>query len=309
MERTEIPQTTDPKRIAITGATGLIGSALSQTFVAQGHTVHRVVRGEPTREGDIYWDLGAGEIAIDALEGVDIVIHLAGENLFGRWSDEKKRSILDSRTKGTSLLARALTELKKAPQVFISTSAVGFYGNSGERVVDERSEPGDTFLAEVCQKWEAASEPARQAGIRTVNTRLGVVLSKHGGALKLMATPFKLGLGGRISDGEQYMSWITREDVVRAFQYIIANRDLNGPINVTSPEPVSNKAFTKVLGRVLNRPTPFPLPGPLVRLGAGQMGEEMLLHGQRAVPTILQQSGFDFAYPQLEAALRHALER
>src|SRR5690554_4048501 len=218
MERTEIPQTTDPKRIAITGATGLIGSALSQTFVAQGHTVHRVVRGEPTREDDIYWDLDAGDIAIDALEGVDIVIHLAGENLFGCWSDAKKREILDSRTRGTSLLARALTELKKVPEVFISTSAVGVYGNTGERVVDERSAPGDTFLAEVCKQWEAASESARQAGIRTVNPRLGVVLSKHGGTLKLMATPFKFGLGGHIGDGEQYMSWITREDLVRAFE-------------------------------------------------------------------------------------------
>lgn len=298
-----------PKHIAITGATGLIGSALSEALGAQGHIIHRVSRSEPTRETDIFWHPMANEIEISALKGVDVVIHLAGENLFGRWTDKKKKSILESRTKGTELLARTLADLREPPKVFVSTSAVGFYGNSGAQVVDEDDAPGDTFLAEVCKRWEAASEPARQAGIRTVNPRLGVVLTQKGGALKLMKTPFKFGLGGRISDGEQYMSWIGLNDVVRALQFIVATDELTGPVNVTSPEPVSNKEFTKVLGRVLNRPTPFPIPGALVRLGAGQMGEEMLLHGQRAVPTKLETHGFQFAYPKLEAALHEALER
>lgn len=307
MKSNDTPQTSHPKRIAITGATGLIGTALSEAFAEEGHTVHRVVRGEPTQKGDISWDLNAGQIDAAALEGVDIVIHLAGESLFGRWSDKKKKAIIESRTKGTGLMAEALAGLQDPPEAFLSTSAVGFYGNTGERVVDEESKPGDTFLAEVCKKWEAASEPARAAGIRTVNPRFGVVLSAKGGALKLMVTPFKFGLGGRISSGEQFMSWVTREDVVRGLQYIAANNEFSGPVNLTSPEPVSNKEFTKVLGGVLKRPTPFPLPGPLIRLGAGQMGEEMLLHGQRAVPTVLEEHGFSFAYPKLEAALRHEL--
>lgn len=297
-----------PKHIAITGATGLIGTALSQAFETDGHIIHRVSRSQPTKDTDIFWQPMGNEIDADALEGVDVVIHLAGENLFGRWSDKKKTAIMESRRQGTTLLAKSLAALKNPPEVFVSTSAVGFYGNTHAQIVDEDSPAGDTFLAEVCREWEAASEPAREAGIRTVNPRLGVVLTNKGGALKMMLTPFKFGLGGRISDGSQYMSWITLDDVVRALQYIVATPELNGPVNVTSPEPVSNKEFTKVLGGVLNRPTPFPLPGPLIKLGAGQMGEEMLLHGQRAVPTALEGAGFSFAYPQLEAALRHALD-
>lgn len=300
-------QTPTPKRIAITGATGLIGSALTQEFEAQGHTVHRVTRGQPTRQSDIFWQPRSDEIDAAALNGVDVVIHLAGENLFGRWSAKKKEAILKSRTHGTALLTRTLAGLSAPPEVFVSTSAVGFYGDTGAQQVDEATPPGDTFLAEVCKKWEAACEPARAAGIRTVNPRLGVVLSNQGGALKLMALPFKLAVGGRIGDGAQYMSWVTLDDVVRAFEFIIANRELRGPVNVTSPEPVSNQAFTKTLGGVLRRPTPFPLPAALVRLGAGQMGEEMLLHGQRALPTVLHEHGFRFAYPQLEAGLRHGL--
>lgn len=297
----------DPKRIAITGATGLIGSALWSGFAAEGHTLHKITRSQPAEQTDIYWQPRGGEIDAASLEGVDVLIHLAGENLFGRWTDDKKESILRSRTEGTKLLSRTLAELNEPPEVFVSASAVGFYGNTGDQVVDESNDPGDTFLSEVCQRWEAACEPAREAGIRTVNPRLGVVLSQKGGALKVMLTPFKLGLGGRVGPGDQYMSWVTLDDVVRALRYLVGNAELVGPVNVTSPNPVTNRRFTDTLGQVLHRPTIFPLPGPLVRLGAGQMGEEMLLHGQRAVPTRLQQSGFEFAYPNLEAALHHAL--
>ncbi len=296
----------DPKRIAITGSTGLIGTDLSAFLGTAGHTIHRVTRSRPAHDKDIYWEPRGAKIDAQKLEGVDVVIHLAGENLFGLWTARKKEAIIESRRQGTALIARTLAGLDRPPEVLVSASAVGYYGNTGNQVVDESSPPGDTFLAELCQEWEAACRPAIEAGIRTVNARLGVVLSPRGGALEKMLPPFKLGLGGRVGSGDQFMSWVIIDDIIHAFEHLIEHTDLDGPVNVTSPNPVSNKELTDTLGKVLGRPTRLPLPRALVKLG-GQMSEEMLLHGQRAVPTRLKQSGFEFAYPELEAALRHEL--
>ncbi len=297
----------DPKSIAITGATGLIGTALRGALEDQGHTVLQLTRRPTDSAHQIYWSPRGNEIDAARLEGIDAVVHLAGENLFGRWTDDKKEAILQSRAQGTDLLARTLARLNDPPAVFVSASAVGYYGNTGHAVVDEESPPGQTFLAEVCRQWEQACQPAIDAGIRTTNPRLGVVLSRDGGALKLMLTPFRLGLGAHVGDGRQFMSWIALTDVVRGLQFLLDNDQLDGPVNLTSPNPVSNAELTETLGQVLHRPTILGLPGALVRLGAGQMGEEMLLHGQRAVPARLQKNGFEFAFPKLEAALRHEL--
>ncbi|QDG53298.1 TIGR01777 family protein [Persicimonas caeni] len=303
----DAPNEPAAKRIAITGSSGLIGQALRSYFGDAGYTIHRVRRSQPDNPQNIYWQPRGGEIEADKLEGVDVVVHLAGENLFGRWTDAKKESIMESRRQGTRLVAETLAGLDNPPDVFVSASAVGYYGDTGPEVVDESSAPGHTFLAEVCEEWEAASRPAVDAGIRTVNPRLGVVLSTEDGALQKMLTPFKLGLGGRIGSGDQYMSWIALDDVVRAIAFLVDNDELTGPVNVTAPHPVTNKEFTDTLGDVLHRPTIFPLPKAIVKLGGGEMGQEMLLNGQRAVPTRLNESGFEFAYPELEAALRHEL--
>jgi uncharacterized protein (TIGR01777 family) len=300
------PAGSDPagaRRIAITGASGLIGSHLSDYFQARGHTVHPVTRSHPDDDKTVHWQPRGDQIETNKLEGVDVVIHLAGENLFGRWTKSKKEAILQSRIQGTNLIARTLAALDDPPEVFVSASAVGYYGDTGATVVDEASPPGDTFLAEVCKKWEEACQPAIDAGIRTVNPRLGVVLSPKGGALEVMLTPFKLGLGAKIGNGEQFMSLIVMDDVVGAIAHLVDHPDLDGAVNVTSPNPVTNQEFTKTLGGVLGRPTIFGIPSALVKLGAGKMGEEMLLNGQRAVPARLNESGFEFAFPELKTAL------
>ena len=297
----------EPWRVAITGSSGLIGSQLRTFLGTAGHQIHRVVRSSPDDERNIYWQPSDNEIEAAKFEGMDVVIHLAGENLFGRWTESKKQAILDSRTRGTELVAGALAELDDPPKVFVSASAVGYYGDTGDRIVDESAAPGDTFIAEVVRRWEEAAAPAAQSGIRTVHPRMGVVLSPQGGALGKMLPPFKLGVGGRIGAGDQYLSWVGVQDVLRAFHFLIVHNELEGPVNVTSPRPVTNGEFTQTLGEVLNRPTVLPLPGALVKLGAGQMGEEMLLQGQRAVPRKLEEAGFDFRFPDLETALRHEL--
>jgi uncharacterized protein (TIGR01777 family) len=303
----EDPTQQTSRHIVITGASGLIGSQLTAFFESRGHTVQAVTRSK-TNDSDIYWQPRGDEIEANKLEGVDAVIHLAGENLFGLWTESKKEAILESRVQGTDLIARTLAALDDPPEVFVSASAVGYYGDTGDQVVDESSPSGDTFLAQVCKEWEGACKPAIAAGIRTVNPRLGVVLTPKGGALKKMLTPFKLGLGGKIGSGEQYMSWIVLDDVVRAIDHLIDHPELDGPVNVTSPNPAPNKVFTKTLGGVLGRPTVFGIPKALVKIGGGKMGEEMLLHGQRAVPGRLNESGFEFGYPKLEAALAHELD-
>lgn len=299
-------------RIAISGASGLIGSHVMTHLRDQGHTVLPLVRTRPKAGEDaIYWSVDAGEIDTDALEGLDVVIHLAGEPLAtSRWTEAKKKAILESRTKGTALIANALANLKKKPALFISASAVGYYGSRGDTWVDEESEPGEGFLAEVCHAWEQASEPARTAGIRVVNTRIGIVWASKGGALEKMLPLFKLGVGGRLGEGDQYMSWIGITDVSEAISFIIDNEELAGPVNLCAPEPATNAELTKSLGDVLNRPTIFPVPAFALRLAMGkELAEEALLGGQRVRPTRLIEAGYTFRHPQLEASLRHVLDR
>ncbi len=295
-----------PMKIAITGASGLIGTALTAFLTTGGHEVHALVRSQP-KPGEIQWDIKNQTIDAAGLEGMDAVIHLAGESITGRWTDEKKQRIRDSRTLGTELLAKTLAGLKKPPKVFVSTSATGFYGDRGETQLDETSKAGDGFLADVCKAWENAAQPAKDAGIRVVHPRIGIVLSPKGGALKELLTPFKLGVGGVVGSGEQYMSWITLDDIVGAFLHVLKNDDLSGPVNFTAPNPAQNREFTKTLGQVLSRPTFIPLPAAAVKLGMGEMGKALLLDGQRVMPKQLQSSGFKFLHPTLKAALQAEL--
>lgn len=301
------------KRIAITGATGLVGGALAPFLTTGGHTVLPVVRRATGAPGEVLWAPDRGEIAREGLAGVDAVVHLAGENIGGkRWSAEFMRQVKESRVKGTRLLCEALAALpaSERPAVLVSASAVGFYGDRGAEVIDERSPAGTGFLAEVCQVWEEACEPARQAGIRVVNPRIGLVLSGTGGALEKMLTPFKLGVGGRLGSGDQYMSWIELDDLIGALHHMIWTEALVGPVNATAPAPVTNAVFTKTLGEVLGRPTVFPAPAFALKAAMGaQMAEELLLSGQQVMPTRLEQTGFVFNYPELAAALRHVLGR
>lgn len=297
-------------RILVSGSTGLIGSALVPALRSAGHDVSRLVRSESTKEDEIFWKPSAGQIDGESLAGFDAVVHLAGENIgSGRWSEERKRRIRDSRVEGTRLLSEALAELQTPPGLLVSASAVGFYGDRGDEVLDEDSPPGTGFLADVCREWEAAADAARERGVRVVHTRFGVVLSREGGALAKMLMPFKLGLGGRVGSGKQYWSWVALDDLIGAVQHTIAHEELSGPVNVTAPNPVTNREFTKALGRVLGRPTVFPLPAAVARLALGEMADEMLLASTRAVPKRLSASGYRFQHAELEAALRHALDR
>lgn len=297
--------------IAVTGSTGLVGTALVGALEAEGHVVQRVVR-RPVRDDqhEIQWDPAAGQIDSAAFSGVDAVVHLAGEGLAAhRWTVSFKEEIRDSRVRGTRLLCEALGGLANKPGVLVSASAVGYYGDRGEEVVDESSAPGKGFLADVCQQWEAATQPARDAGIRVVNLRLGVVLSPQGGALAQMLTPFKLGLGGVIGSGRQFLSWIAIDDLVSAIQFMLGIESLVGPVNATAPNPVTNREFTKTLGRVLNRPTVFPMPAFAARLAFGEMADEMLLSGVRAAPCVLTEAGFAFEFPELETALQQLIAK
>jgi uncharacterized protein (TIGR01777 family) len=295
--------------IAITGSTGLVGTALVDALEAEGHVVRRLVRREardPRHE--IRWDPDAGQIDAAGLEGVDAVVHLAGENLAAhRWTAAFKQKISQSRVRGTRLLCDALARLATKPAVLVSASAVGYYGDRGEELLDESSTPGKGFLADVCQQWEAATQPARAAGVRVVNLRLGVVLSPQGGALTQMLTPFKLGVGGVIGSGRQYLSWIALDDLVSAIRFALKTAALTGPVNAVAPQPVTNREFTKTLGKVLGRPTVIPMPAFAARLAFGEMADEMLLGGARVEPRALRGAGFEFQHSDLEAALRHLL--
>ncbi len=302
-------------KIIMTGASGLVGSALSRELTQEGHSITRLVRGS-SRDGsatattDARWNPEAGTIDAQALEDHDAAIHLAGEPIAdGRWNDEKKRRIRESRVKGTSLLAGALAGLNRKPRVLVSASAIGFYGSRGAEVLREESASGTDFLSEVCREWEKATLPASQAGIRVVHLRLGVVLSGEGGALAKLLTPFRLGIGGRIGSGEQYMSWIALDDVVGIVKFALTNENLRGPVNVVAPHPVTNEEFTKTIGRVLGRPTIFPLPSFAARLAFGEMADALLLSSARVEPAHLTESGYHFAYPELEGALRHLLKQ
>lgn len=298
-------------KILISGSHGLVGSALVKSLTTASHEVIRLVRHQPHYGRlEIGWDPKRGVIDKEHLEGIDVVIHLAGENIGeGRWTKEKKQAILDSRIKGTTLLSETLATLRHPPSVFLSASAVGYYGNRGDELLTESSSPGDDFLAHVCREWEKATAPAAQKGIRTVLTRSGLILDENGGALAKMLTPFRMGIGGRIGDGKQWMSWIALDDVVGAIQFLIHDRFVNGPVNFVTPHPVTNAEFTKTLGSVLSRPTFLPVPAFGVRLAFGEMGEALLLGGQRVEPAVLKSRGFAFNWPRLELALKHVLHR
>jgi uncharacterized protein (TIGR01777 family) len=296
--------------IAVTGSTGMVGTAVVAALEARGDLVRRLVRHAVT-DGDreIRWDPDRGEIDAAELNGVDAVVHLAGENIAGaRWSAEFKRRILESRTKGTRLLAETLAGLEMKPSVLVSASATGIYGNRHDEEVDELAPSGNGFLAEVCREWEAAVEPAHDADIRVVKLRIGPVLSPKGGALAKMLLPFKMGVGGVIAGGQQYFSWITLDDLVSAILFALDNESLKGPVNAVTPHPVTNREFTKTLGHVLGRPTIFPMPAFAARLAFGEMADEMLIGGVKVSPHELIQAGFPFTYPELEPALRHLLK-
>jgi uncharacterized protein (TIGR01777 family) len=271
--------------------------------------VKRLVRRTAASPDEITWNPEQATIDDQALAGVGAVIHLAGESIAeGRWTAEKKRRIRESRVEGTRLVVNALTQLDPRPPVLVTASAIGYYGDRGTTQLDETSEPGEGFLVEVCRAWESATLPAKDAGMRVVNGRLGVVLSRRGGALARMLTPFKLGVGGKIGSGRQYMSWITLDDATRAFQFAMESDRLSGPVNFVAPEPLTNLEFTKALGRVLRRPTILPMPATAARLAFGELADGLLLASARVVPSRLTEAGFSFDYPQLEPALRHVLK-
>jgi uncharacterized protein (TIGR01777 family) len=301
----------DAKRIVIAGASGLIGSHLGPFLAGRGHDVVRLVRHRPASAGaEVYWNPATGELDVAALGDVDAAINLAGASIAGgRWTREYKAEIYDSRVKSTELLCRTLAGLARPPQVLISASAVGYYGNRGEERVDEEAAPGGGFLSQVCQAWEAATAHASGAGIRVVHLRFGLVLSGDGGALAKMRTPFRLGLGGVVGSGRQYMSWIAMADVLGVIEFALGTPGVNGPVNATSPAAVTNREFTKTLGQVLRRPTIVPLPGFAVRAMFGEMGQACLLEGVRAAPQRLIESGYSFRHATLESALRAELRR
>ena len=295
--------------VLVTGASGLIGSALVPLLTAEGHRVTRLVRTTPAPgEAAIPWDPMAGRLEAARLEGIDAVVHLAGENIAtGRWTPAKKARIRDSRVRGTRLLCETLAQLQHPPQVLVSASAIGYYGNRGDTVLHEDSPPGEDFLAQVCRDWEAATAPAAQRGVRVVRLRIGVVLSATGGALAKMLLPFRLGLGGVVGSGRQYISWIAIDDIVGVILYCLGNEAMEGPVNAVAPQAVTNAEFTRTLGRVLRRPTLFPLPAFVARLLFGEMAEALLLASTRVQPARLQTAGYRFLYPELEGALRHLL--
>ena len=297
--------------MVVSGASGLVGGALVAALEVAGVRVVRLVRRRPAPgESDVGWDPASGTIDARGLEGADAVVHLAGESIAaGRWTPARKDAIRRSRVDGTRLLAETLARLSRPPGVLVSASAVGYYGSRGDEALTEASAPGTGFLADVCRAWEAAAQPARDAGIRVVTPRIGMVLAARGGALARMLPPFRLGLGGVVGSGRQYMSWIALDDLVGAIRHVIGDGDVAGAVNAVAPLPVTNREFTRTLGRVLGRPTLAPLPAPVVRLLFGEMGEALLLDGARALPARLQAAGFRFRHPGLEAALRSVLGR
>jgi uncharacterized protein (TIGR01777 family) len=294
--------------ILISGASGLIGRALTERLRAAGDNVQTLVRRKPKEsEGEIAWDPEAGVLDSSRLDGVDAVVHLAGRPIDSRWTEATKQAIRDSRVKGTRMLAEAAARLPTRPKVFICASAVGFYGSRGDELLDEDSSPGQGFLADVCRQWEEAASPARDAGLRTVHLRSGIVLSRRGGMLARVLPPFKIGAGVVVGTGRQWMSWISLADATAAIQYAIAAADLSGPVNLATAQPVPNAEFTHTLGKILGRPTLLPFPAFAVKLLFGEMGDELLLAGQKVMPKKLLASGFHFAHPDLEPALRWAL--
>lgn len=293
-----------PQRFVIAGATGMLGSALCAFLTRGGHQVVRLVRGAPRAAGDVTWDPDAGELPAGALEGADVVVNLAGENVAGgRWTTERRRLILESRTRSTGLLAEAVAALARKPRALVNASAIGIYGDRGDEVLDEGSAAGRGFLADVCRAWEGATEPAERAGIRTVKARFGVILAREGGALAKMMTPFKLGAGGPIGSGRQWMSVVDRDDAVAAVHAAALDDALSGPVDVVCPEPIRQADFARALGHALHRPAILPLPAFAVKAAMGDMGEEMLLASQRVVPRRLGEVGFTFAHRDAASSL------
>lgn len=289
----------------MTGASGFIGRALTRSLESAGHTVLPISRSAGAGRA-IQWDPERGKLDPRALEGIDAAINLAGENIGQRWTSEVKRRIRDSRVRGTELLATTLARLETPPSVLVSASAVGIYGDRGDEILKEDSPPGNDFLAVVVQEWEDVAEPAREAGIRVVHPRQGVVLSPGGGALKRLLLPFRLGIGGRIGSGMQWMSWIDRRDLVSLIGFLLES-DLAGAVNAVSPQPVRNAEFSSTLGRVLGRPAVIPTPALLLKLLFGEMAEATLMAGQRVLPDRLLAGGFEFRYPRLHTALEEML--
>jgi len=300
-----------PLRIALSGATGLVGSALACFLTTGGHTVRALVRRAPRAgSNEIRFDPASGTLDAQALANCDAVVHLAGESIAsGRWTDAKKERIRSSRVEGTRLLAEALSRLATPPHVLVCASAIGFYGDRAEETLDEASAPGTGFLSDTCRAWEEASTSAERAGIRVVRLRIGVVLAAGGGALARMVTPFSLGLGGRVGHGGQWMSWIALDDLIGAIHFALLENESHGPVNAVAPEPTRNAQFSTTLARVLHRPALLPLPAPVVQAALGEMGRELLLGSTRVTPNKLQAAGFRFRHPSLEAALRFELGR
>ena len=296
-------------KIAISGTSGLIGSALIPFLEEKGHEVFKLVRvGGDLHPDEIGWDPKSGVVNPSLLEGMDGVVHLAGESIMGRWTEAKKEKIQKSRVEGTKLLCKVLCTLKHPPAVFIAASAIGYYGNRGDEILTEHSAKGEGFLSDVCKKWEEASSALKEKGSRVANLRFGMVLSGKGGALKQMLTAFKLGLGGRMGLGNQWMSWIAIDDLLCIIDYVLHKKELAGPLNTVSPNPVTNQAFTETLGKVLHRPAFMAMPAFAVKLIFGQLGTELLLGSEKVVPRKLEEAGYSFAYPHLEEALQHTLK-
>ena len=296
--------------ILVSGSHGLVGKALISALEKDGHEVSRLVRYAPHSRDEIEWNPDRYSIAIARLEGFDAVVNLAGESIAeGRWTTEKKSKIRESRVTGTKLLGDALANLEHSPNTFICASAIGYYGNRGDELLTETSAPGDDFLSRVCVDWEQSTSLAVEKGIRVVNARFGVILDTEGGALKKMLPPFRMGVGGKLGNGKQWMSWIALEDVVQGLLFALKTDALRGPVNYVAPNPVTNTEFTKALGKTLNRPTLFPIPAFGVKLMFGEMGEALLLGGQRVKPARLEGAGYQFRFTELQAALQSILNK
>jgi hypothetical protein len=297
-------------KILITGASGLIGKALQKSFAEKGYEMLLATRKKPEKSNEIQWDTekGFADGDLPQIENLDAIIHLAGENIAGRWTDEKKRRLMDSRVLGTRNIVETISKLAAKPKVLINASATGIYGDRDDEIMTEESAAGDTFLAEIGKNWEAEAVVAENFGVRLVLLRTGIVLAKDGGALAQMLTPFKFGLGGTIGSGKQWMSWIALEDVVRIVNFALENENLNGAINVVAPNPATNKDFTDALGSVVHRPTFLPLPAFAVNLAFGEMGDALLLDSTRVLPKKLEEAGFKFDFPDLKTALEQAIK-
>ena len=294
-------------KILVSGSHGLVGKALTTSLVNAGHEIVSLVR-QSANDSEIEWHPNQGKINGQQLEGFDVVVHLAGESIAsGRWTEEKKRKIRESRVKGTELLSSALARLSQPPSTFISASAIGFYGSRGDELLTEESAPGDGFLPEVCVAWEKATGQAEAKGIRTIHARFGIILDEKGGALERMLTPFRMGVGGKVGNGKQWMSWIALEDVINALRFLIDEPGSEGPVNFTAPRPVTNADFTEALGSVLSRPTLFSVPAFAARLAFGEMADELLLSSAKVEPERLKESGYQFKHPELSSALKTIL--